>query len=104
MSTEDLFFYTASGDLAGVEATLRAGVSVNACDSFGWSVLMCAAVNGRDDIVRCLVTNGADVRQALEYLDRQGVSSQYYNEAASLIRSQAANGKLFCRVIRMEAA
>lgn len=49
------------GDLPAVEAGLRAGLDVNARDSYGQTPLMLASLHGHTAVVSVLIAHGADL-------------------------------------------
>ena len=48
------------GDPVQVSKLLAQGVSLNYKDFYGWTALMCAAKEGQDQVVMCLLNHGAD--------------------------------------------
>ena len=69
--TSRLFCFAQEGDLVSLKLALTSGSQdVNAVDSFGWTVLMCASHAGHTDVVRYLLQEvGA---QWKEIADRRG--------------------------------
>ncbi|CAN7995108.1 unnamed protein product [Ixodes hexagonus] len=63
-----LFTAAQHNDVAEIERCLAAGLDVNHIDSFGWTPLMCAACDGAEDSVCCLLKRNADKRM----LNKQG--------------------------------
>ena len=58
--TKRLFSFIDSGNIEGIKKTLAAGADVNARGHGGDTPLLCAAFDGRVDIVRLLLAHGAD--------------------------------------------
>lgn len=60
-SEQELFHAAKEGDIAGIQAALRAGADINARFDVGKTALMVAAENGQDAAVELLVKSGADL-------------------------------------------
>lgn len=53
--------YAQEGNIQQVKNMLKKGVSVDSQDRYGWTALMCAAHNGQFEVVKHLLSIGADV-------------------------------------------
>lgn len=110
VAVDALGMAAASGDLKKVQDLLKAGVDINARDSVnGWTPLMQAAMAGKNDIVKFLINNHAD----LDLQDQQKQTALFMaaktgnTEAVALLRQNKANPNLhadFGRTPLMEAA
>jgi len=87
-----LFSSAYSGDLAGVQAALAKGASVNVADQKKRTALMLAASNGHNSVVEYLISEGAEInardgdnQTALIYASKRSFNAV----AAALLRSGA---------------
>src|SRR3990167_9333088 len=71
---EDLFRAARTGNSAGVEAAIAAGVDINTIDGWGFTALMRAAKDGHIDTVRLLVDRGANI----DYVNQIGQTALIY--------------------------
>lgn len=83
-----LMYACNDGDLTAVQMLVEAGAAVNEQDSEGWSPLFYAAANNNLDIVKYLLSKGADKsltdiggKRACDYAEKKG-----YTEIAGLTR------------------
>ncbi len=60
-SEQELFRAAKRGDVAGIQAALRAGANINTRFDIGKTALIVAAENGRDAAVEVLMDTGADL-------------------------------------------
>ncbi|MDD5679308.1 MAG: ankyrin repeat domain-containing protein [Kiritimatiellae bacterium] len=73
-----------AGDLADVNRHLKKGADINARDGDGMTPLMWAAYKGKLDVVKCIVTQNADVNAMV-----------YFNgKARSALMLASDNGRL----------
>jgi len=63
----ELVYWASLGEVAEVEKSLANGVDVNQTDEEGYSALQAAAENGYLDVVKLLVSKGADVQHKAPY-------------------------------------
>ena len=63
----ELVYWSSLGDLEQVEKCLAEGADANTADDEGYSALQAAAENDHLDIVKLLVSKGADVHYKSEY-------------------------------------
>ncbi len=70
----DLRRYAYLGDVAGIEAALKAGAKIDAAHASGMSALLWAAYGGQHEAARLLIAQGADI----EALNRWGYSPLAY--------------------------
>ena len=63
----ELVYWSSIGEVAEVVKVLEQGVDVNQKDDDGYSALQAAAENGYLDVVKLLVSKGANVKYKGEY-------------------------------------
>ena len=63
----ELVYWASLGEVEEVERVLAEGVDVNQTDDEGYSALQAAAENDNLDVVKLLVTKGANVQYTTEY-------------------------------------
>ncbi len=63
----ELVYWSSLGDLEQVEKCLADGVDVNITDDGGYSALQAAAENNHLNIVKLLVSKGANISHKAEY-------------------------------------
>lgn len=63
----ELVYWASIGDVEQVQQALEQGVDVNMTDEEGYSALHAAAENNYLDVVKLLVTHGADVNLKGQY-------------------------------------
>ncbi|XP_057318422.1 caseinolytic peptidase B protein homolog [Microplitis mediator] len=69
-SQEKRFFRAAQyGNITDLKKTVADGFDVNSRHVFGWTALQCAAINGKVDAVRFLLSKGADVNAGDEFVN-----------------------------------
>ena len=86
---------TARGHLGTVRLLITRGADVNQPNRKGVTPLMIAALNGRADLVACLISNGAQVDLDLEHGDRAPAliwaADNGHAEVAKLLLKHGAN-------------
>ena len=63
----ELIYWSSLGEVEQVEQTLQLGADVNCIDEDGYSALHAAAENGYLEVVKLLVSKGADVHYKGQY-------------------------------------
>ncbi|WP_338560348.1 ankyrin repeat domain-containing protein [Acinetobacter sp. KS-LM10] len=63
----ELVYWASLGEVTEVEKVLEQGVDVNQTDDEGYSALQAAAENDNLEVVKLLVSKGADVQYKSEY-------------------------------------
>ena len=63
----ELVYWASVGDIEQVEQSLQEGLNVNSADEEGYSALQAAAENDHLDVVKLLVSKGADVDHRSTY-------------------------------------
>ena len=63
----ELVYWASLGEVIEVEKVLEQGVDVNQTDDEGYSALQAAAENNHLEVVKLLVSKGADVQYKTEY-------------------------------------
>ena len=63
----ELIYWSSLGEVEQVEQTLQMGADVNCIDEDGYSALQAAAENGYLDVVKLLISKGADVHYKGQY-------------------------------------
>ncbi len=82
ITDQDFLDAAARGDVAMVQAGLKAGLSADTADAYGNTALMMASARGQRDVVQTLIDAGADAghknqyglgpRQWAEWAENQG--------------------------------
>ena len=60
-----------NGDLPQIQAALQSGLNIDAADENGNTLLMSAAMEGHDNIVKYLLGKGADIKKKTPAEDGQ---------------------------------
>lgn len=83
----ELVYWASLGDLGEVEKSLANGVDVNQTDEEGYSALHAAAENGYLDVVKLLVSKGADVQYKAPHTALALAEMAEQNEIAAYLKS-----------------
>lgn len=83
----ELVYWASLGDVAEVEKALANGVDVNQTDEEGYSALQAAAENGNFDVVKLLVSKGAEVGYKGEYTALQLAEMAEQDEIVAYLKS-----------------
>ena len=67
ITDEDFLAAAARGDLAMVQAGLKAGLSADSADAYGNTALMMASARGQRDVVQALIDAGANAGHKNQY-------------------------------------
>lgn len=83
----ELVYWSSIGEVAEVEKTLANGTDVNQTDEEGYSALQAAAENGYLDVVKLLVSKGANVSYKGEYTALQLAEMAEQTEIVDYLKS-----------------
>ncbi len=83
----ELVYWASLGEVAEVEKSLANGTDVNSADEEGYSALQAAAENGYLNVVKLLVSNGADVQHKAPYTALELAEMAEQAEIAAYLKS-----------------
>ncbi len=83
----ELVYWASLGGLAEVEQLLASGSDANAADEEGYSALQAAAENGYLDIVKLLISKGADAQHKAPYTALELAEMAGNAEVAAYLKS-----------------
>jgi hypothetical protein len=85
---EGLLFFARSGEVGWARRALTRGVPVNACNDLGETPLLRAAANGRTEVVKLLLLNGADpaITDRLGQTPLEAARAKGHADIADLLR------------------
>lgn len=75
-----------TGDLPALTDLLNSGFDIEFIDEHGRTMIEAAAVAANDDMVRLLLERGAEVRNALDYAEKNAVFFDKHKSTVSLIK------------------
>ncbi len=83
----ELVYWASVGDVEQVEQGLQDGLDVNSADEEGYSALQAAAENDHLDVVKLLVSKGADVDHRSTYTALELAEMAANKEVAEYLKS-----------------
>ena len=83
----ELVYWASLGEAAEVEKSLANGVDVNQTDDEGYSALQAAAENGYLDVVKLLVSKGADLQHKAPYTALELAEMAEQTEVVNFLKS-----------------
>ncbi len=84
----ELVYWSALGELAEVEKSLASGTDVNSADEEGYSALHAAAENGYLDVVKLLISKGADVGHKTQYTALELAEMAGHSDVVDYLKKQ----------------